>query len=355
VRYALVALIAGLLAGDAMIAAAQPGIAFGLPPLVAPPDNPLTPERIALGRRLFFDARLSADGKISCASCHQPDKAFSDGKRVAEGLDGRRGARNTPSLLNAAFANSQFWDGRRNSLEEQALDPLLNPAEHGLANEAQLLAILNADQAYRQAFAAAFDNSGNAITATRVSMAIASFVRTLVAADTPFDRYHFGGDKSAMTPSAINGLQVFRGRAQCATCHLIEERHALFTDHQFHTLAVGFDRVNSQLPQLIERTTRRRGTLDDAIFSDPELAELGRFLVTGKPADIGKFKTPSLRNVALTPPYMHDGSVPTLQAAVEREIYYRGLEANRPLVLTMQQKEDLVEFLKALTSDKLPQ
>ena len=339
---------------DRAVLAAEPGQLLGLPAVVSPAENPPTPAKAALGRRLFFDARLSANRKVSCATCHQPDKAFSDGKRIAEGLEGRTGTRNTPSLINAAYLSSVFWDGRRKTLEEQAQDPFVNPGEHGLADEAQLLQAITSDQEYRQQFGVVFAIDGGAITMKHVTAAIATFVRSLVAAGSPFDRYYFGGDSGAMSASAINGLPIFRERGQCANCHRIEEDHALFTDHDFPTLAVGLDRIGGRLVEIVKRVPARGDSLDRAVLADPELAELGRFLVTGRPSDIGKFKTPSLRNVALTAPYMHDGSIATLEQAIEREVYYRALEANRPLILTMQQRRDLLEFLKALTSDPLP-
>jgi len=334
-------------------AARDPDPMLGLPASVTRIQG-APPATAALGKRLFFDTRFSADAKVSCATCHQPDRAFSDGKPVATGTEGRAGTRNAPSLINAAFLTTLFWDGRRRTLEEQARDPFVNPNEHGLADEAQLLDVIARDPAYRQQFADAFAADDAVVDIDHVTRAIAAFVRTLVAGNSPFDRYYFGGDASALSASAINGLAIFRERGQCANCHRMEKDHALFTDHDFHTLAVGLDRISGRLAQIVKRAPVPGDGLDRAVLADVEVAELGRFLVTGKPSDIGKFRTPSLRNVALTAPYMHDGSIATLEQTVEREIYYRGLEANRPLVLTTQQKRDLVEFLRSLTSDALP-
>jgi cytochrome c peroxidase len=312
-------------------------------------------ERIAavesLGKRLFFDKKLSADGTISCASCHVPEKAFSDGLPVARGVGGQSGTRNTPSLWNVAFVTSQFWDGRRLSLEQQAADPLLNPREHGLSDERMLLTILQQNESYQQDFHRAFGADPKGITLQRVVTAIASFERTLVAADSPFDRYLYGHDPSALPAAAVRGLDLFKGRAHCTSCHVIGERFALLTDNLYHTLGVG---LRSREIHLAESATRLvtlpGGSLDRLIGADPDVAALGRFVITKLPRDIGKFKTPALRNVAITAPYMHDGSVATLREAIEVEIYYRGLESNAPLILTPQEKLDILAFLDTLTS-----
>jgi cytochrome c peroxidase len=324
---------------------------LGLPSVPIPGDNPQTSEKVALGRSLFDDKRLSADGMVSCSTCHQPEHAFADGRTVAQGIQQRAGTRNTPTLINSAYLTSLFWDGRRGSLEEQAADPLINPVEHGLRNHDELLATVKADAAYVVGFRAAFGVPPESIGVEHVVKALAAFERTLVAGDSPFDRYRYGGEPSALSTAQVRGLGLFMGRARCATCHTIGDESALFTDQEFHTIGIGQARVQ---PGLADRTTRlvrlspaERGR---SILSEPEVAELGRFAVTLKPGDIGRFRTPSLRNVALTAPYMHDGSVPTLAEAVERELYYRGLEAGRPLVLTPQEKADLVAFLQALTS-----
>ncbi len=326
---------------------------LGLPGVVAPADNPPTPARIALGRRLFFDARLSRNGSISCSSCHQPEHAFSDGRALAQGIDKREGSRNAPSLLNVAFNTSQFWDGRRTSLEAQALDPLTNPLEHGFKDTQTLLAIIRADPIYVTEFRAAFPANGISIQAIQVAQAIACFERTLIAGDSPFDRYFFGRDEHALSLSAQRGLTLFQRSAQCSSCHTIGPNEALFTDNAFHSLNVGLQRIAPRLPELTKRVVAARQSgisIDRVILSDRDIAELGRFAVTLSPADIGNFRTPSLRNVELTAPYMHDGSVATLQEAVDRELYYRGNLASRPLILTPDEKSDLVEFLKALTS-----
>ena len=346
--------------------------ALGLPlPITATRDSHFT-QKIALGKRLFFDNRLSADGQVSCATCHMPGQAFTDGKPIAIGVNGKHGTRNTPSVLNMQWQHSFFWDGRRSSVEAQVLDAFVGPAEQGLKDHTVLLSILQGDRDYRRQFARAFDlkvapgalppatlvlpytSQDPLITKEQVARALADFVRSLTAGDAPFDRYYYANDKGALSAGAQRGLEVFRGAGQCATCHLIGEHNALFTDQQFHSVGVGLERIRPQLATLTTLVANAKPEqISLLIATDPAVAELGRFLVTKDPVDIGRFKTPSLRNVALTAPYMHDGSIPTLEEAVEREVYYRGLSTGRPLILTPTEKADLIEFLKALTSTGL--
>lgn len=340
-----------LLLGATVLANPLRDSRLGLPTVNAPQDNPTTPAKVELGRRLFFDTLLSSNGKISCASCHDPARALSDGRRVSEGVDAQRTTRNAPSLVNAAFNTSQFWDGRRDSLETQALDPLINPREHGLENHPALLSRISSDPVYVRMFANAF--ASPAIRAEHVGQALASFERTLIAGDSPFDRYFYRRESTAMSAAAQRGLELFRGAARCADCHRIGDTFALFTDQAFHSLNIGMQQIAPRLDALTTKLVRVRqggASLDSTVLSGEDLAELGRFAVTLNPADIGKFRTPSLRNVALTGPYMHDGSVATLEEAVDRELYNRGAELGRPIILTPRDKSDLVAFLKALTS-----
>ncbi len=324
------------------------GAPLGLPSV---PTRDIPPAVASLGKRLFFDKRLSLDGTISCASCHIPEKALSDGLPVGRGIRGQSGTRNTPSLWNVAFATSLFWDGRRATLEQQAADPLLNPREHGFPDTDALLAVLRGNEAYRRDFRAAFGIESGQIALTHAVAALAAFERTLLAADSPFDRYVYGGDGKALSAEAIRGLALFRGRAQCATCHLIGEHGALLTDNLYHSVGVGLKQVQ---PHLALATTRiaseTSAVLDQLIGADAEVAALGRFVVTKQPHDIGSFRTPSLRNVALTAPYMHDGSTATLEEALDIELYYRSVELQKPLILTPAEKADLLEFLRSLTS-----
>lgn len=307
--------------------------------------------KASLGERLFNDKRLSADGTISCASCHVPDKAFTDGLLVAKGINGQLGTRNTPSLINIKTVKPLFWDGRRDTLEEQAKDPFVNPREHGFAQHLQVINVVRRDSSYIAAFRQAFGVAPEAISIDHITQAIAEFERTLVAYDSSAENYLYRGDTPALSESARRGLNIFRGRARCASCHLIGETHAPLTDNSFHSLGVGYKKIEPRLAEITTRLANSRGKpLDHNVISDQEISELGRFVVTLKPVDIAKFRTPSLHNVALTAPYMHDGSVATLEEAVELELYYRGAETGRPVVLTIPEREDLLSFLRALST-----
>jgi cytochrome c peroxidase len=333
---------------------------LGLPAVSVPADNPQTPEKITLGKRLYEDKRFSGDGTVSCATCHDPSKAFSDALPVAEGIRKQKGTRNSPTVINAAFYTSQFWDGRRATLEEQAKDPFLNPIEHGLASHEPILRTIRTDPFYPVEFRKVFGVDAKGITIDHVVKAIASFERTVISGDSPFDRYLYGGDKTAISESAKRGLELYRVKARCQDCHAIGQTNAIFTDNKFHNVGVGFKRIGDRYLQVASafRKARQAGKdVDRSVLTDAEASELGQFAVTLKPSDIGRFKTSTLRNVAVTGPYMHDGSVKTLEEVVE--LYDKGGEQNpfldsgiRPLNLTPQEKADLVEFLKTLTSPR---
>ena len=289
------------------------------PDFSVPIDNPITQSKVLLGKQIFFDKRLSKDGSISCATCHNPVYGFSNGKAVGEGVSSLRGTRNVPSVINRLFGRTQFWDGRSETLESQALAPLLNPNEMAMSEEL-LVERLKADAVYPKLFQDAFDSVP---TLEGVSKAIAAFERTLLSGTTPFDRYEWDGEKDALSESAIRGLALFRGKARCSTCHIGTN----FTDEKFHNLGAG----------------QGEGQKDP-----------GRAQVTKDPADFGKFKTPTLRNITLTGPYMHDGSLQTLEEVIE--FYDQGGISNsnldeeiKPLELTNEEKANLLEFLKSLT------
>lgn len=361
--YGLAVLAAGLLAAPPLTFADPPsssrdgtqacasGPTLGIPP-EAIGDHHVPAPLAKLGHDLFFDTRLSADGTVSCATCHQPEHGFTDGRPLAVGLAQRKGTRNTPSVINAALQGAQFWDGRRNSIEAQVFDPLLNANEHGLAQPAEVIDRVREDRAYVARFEIAFGVAEP--EREHIAEALASYVRSLATGDSPFDRYAYGCDARALSASAARGLALFTGRAQCSACHTIGERSASFTDNDYHSVGVGLDAVSPRLAPIARRVAATPSEqLSTLIGSDPDVAALGRFVVTLDPRDIGKFRTPSLRNVAETAPYMHDGSVPTLEAAVDRELYYRGQAIGRPLVLTPVERQDLVFFLRALTSAHL--
>lgn len=318
----------------------------------ASPDTALLARRIALGKLLFNDPSLSADGVVRCASCHVPQKAYTDGRVVAVGVYGREGTRNTPSLLNIAAASESafFWDGRRTALEQAVLDPLTNPMEMGLNDRAELLQRITRNPVYRAAFVQAFPDEGHLLTPNEVGTTLAVYVHSLSLPETPFDRY-WHGDRSGLNPRAQLGLALFRGKAGCVECHKLDGSSPALTDHAYHRSGVGLDGITANLPTLTQGVVARSlqdSAIGDRIAAHADEAQLGRFNVTQDPADIGLFRTPSLRGVSHTAPYMHDGSVPTLEEAIDREAYYRSLQAGRPLNLSVEERLDLAEFLRAL-------
>jgi cytochrome c peroxidase len=283
---------------------------------------------------------------------------------TSRGIRGLTGTRNAPTVLNAAFLKTQFWDGRSPSLEDQATHPFVNPIEMGLPDHEPILRIVRTDPEYQDAFKKVFDKQGEGITLNDVTRAIASFERTVIAGDSPFDRYYFGGDAKAMNEAAVRGLQVFLGQGRCVPCHVIEQNQALFTDNRFHNIGVGINRIQDDVPRLAGEFLRAKNegvNVDVVVLADPKTSELGRFAITDQLDEIGAFKTPTLRNVALTAPYMHDGSLKTLRDVVEH--YNNGGARDpkervnpylsggiRPLGLSETQKNDLVVFMEALTS-----
>ncbi len=292
-----------------------------------PAENPVTADKAALGGQLFFDKRLSRDGTVACASCHRPERAFTDGRRVAIGIHGRRGSRNTPTIFNQAYGSSHLWDGRAESLEAQPLEAIHNPREMDLG-EVELERRLGQVEKYREQFKVVF---GEASSAQTVARAIATFVRTLLSGNSAFDRFEHG-DAHALAAPARRGLDLFRNKGRCVTCH----REPLFSDHQFHNTGVswlGARSLASGVPAGLDR---------------------GRYEVTGLDQDTGAFKTPSLRDIERTAPYMHSGILDTLDQVIE--FYDGGGQPNpylndsiTPLHLTSRDKADLVAFLRSLT------
>lgn len=293
-------------------------VPFGLDQRSVPKDNSLTAARIALGRRLFFDPILSADHTVACASCHQPDHGFASLEAKPRGIRGQQAARRAPSLLNRAFGNSFFWDGRAATLEDQALQPIENPVEMG-SSVADAVKRLREQKDYQSKFAAAFDDG---VTATNLGKALASFERVLLRGDSRIDRFRKGGAQDVLTLEERQGLWLYESKAQCWRCH----SGANFSDEAYHNTGVSFGKPP---------------------------ADLGRFAITKIEADRGKFKTPTLRGVALTGPYMHDGSLKTLEEVIE--FYNKGGGANsnldpaiHPLKLSPEEMRALAAFLRAL-------
>jgi cytochrome c peroxidase len=302
--------------------------------LIIPDDNPLTLDKIALGQQLYFDPRLSADGTVACASCHSPRFGFTDGHATSTGIQGQKGGRSAPTTINRVFSTLQFWDGRAASLEEQAKGPMVNPIEMGNSSHDVVVARLKRIGGYREAFQRAFGTED--FTIEHVAKAIACYERVNLSGNAPIDRFR-AGDATALSAAAQRGLALFEGKARCTRCHT----EPTSTDERFHNLGVGMDK-----PQ----------------------PDRGRYGVTKQEQDRGAFKTPTLRDIALSAPYFHDGSAQTLEEVVA--FYNRGGLPNPflskeivPLHLTAEEQADLVAFLRALTGNiafvvftpKLPQ
>jgi len=305
----------------APVSAAAVKIPLGLQPIPWPKDNPYSPEKWDLGRALYYDTRLSADNTVSCASCHSPKMGFTDQMPNSAGILGQRGDRSAPTVINRAYALAQFWDGRAKSLEEQAVGPIQNPIEMGHTHPA-VVEKLTSIAGYRAMFKAAFGSEEFDIA--HVGKAIATFERTVLSGNAPYDKYK-AGNKKALNASQVRGLDVFVNKAKCDQCH----EGINFTLNAYHNLGVGATAAN---------------------------ADGGRQKFSGKDEDWGAFKTPTLRDIANTAPYMHDGSLKTLEEVVD--YYDKGGTPNKnldermkPLKLTAQDKKDLVEFMKSLSGE----
>ncbi len=296
----------------------------GLPPVEHPKDNPTSEAKIALGKQLYFDKRLSLDKTVSCASCHDPKHGWSNADRFAKGVEGKLGGRSAPTIINSAYNRFQFWDGRAASLEEQALGPIANPIEMAMKLE-DVIARLNKIEGYRKQFQEIF---GTEVTEKNLAKAIAAYERTILSGDAPYDRFK-AGDKSALSEAAQRGMKLFFNKARCTSCHSGPN----FMDGGFHNVGIGMDQKKP---------------------------DVGRRAISKLEGDMGSFKTPTLREIARTAPDMHDGSLKTLEEVIEH--YNKGGIANDyldeeifPLRLTAEEKKDLATFLKeGLSSEKYP-
>ncbi|MFD3191301.1 cytochrome-c peroxidase [Sedimentitalea sp. HM32M-2] len=336
---------------------------LGLPAIAHPADNPPTVEKIELGREIFFDRRLSINGTMSCAMCHVPEQGFTVWElQVAVGVEGRSAKRNAPTVVNSGFLDTLFHDGRDPALETQFIAPLVARNEMANPSAGWVVDFLNRDEFYRQRFDAAF---GAGASLDRIGQALAAYQRTLVAGNSGFDRWYYGGESDALDAAAQRGFALFDGKAQCSTCHLLNETNALFTDQALHDTGFGFIRERDrQNPPDTARVQLAPGVLVDVDFSRisavslPREADLGRYEVTEDPDDRWKFRTPTLRNVAATRPYMHDGSIGTLRGVLE---FYNAGGAGHPeqsplivpLGLSGDEMNDIESFLKSLTSPDL--
>jgi len=289
-----------------------------------PKNNPITVEKIELGRALYYDVRLSANNQIACATCHMPNAGFTDNQPVSLGINTLKGGRSAPTVINRLFSKEQFWDGRVPSLEGQAVGPITNPIEMGMESHDLVVAKLNKIKGYRDWFQKVFKTD---VTIDGVAKAIATFERTVVSGNSAFDKFD-DAQENAMTASQIRGRKIFKGKADCTSCHAGFN----FTDESYHNIGVGWDKKDKAAID---------GGLNDR---------------TGKKEDLGKFKTPTLRDIQNTAPYMHNGSVATLAQVVE--YYNDGGNKNpyldkqmKPLKLTEQEKGDLVNYMKALNGE----
>jgi cytochrome c peroxidase len=323
-----------------------------------PTDNPQTAEKIALGQKLFFDGRLSVDRTVACATCHDPHRAFTDGRATSVGVQGRSGQRNAPTVLNALYNKTQFWDGRAKTLEDQAALPIVNTVEMGQPDLEAAVRSLAAYPEYRQAFEKVFGRPPNGQDLVR---AIASYERTLTSFDSPFDRF-LAGDGKAIDESAKRGWVLFNDRARCNKCHALPDETpdlTNFKDDDFHNIGVLIVRHRvGPLARKAEKLVDSGNAADvDRAAIQTDMSALGRFLVTKKESDIASFKTPGLRNVLVTAPYFHDGSHETLWDVLDHYNKGAGLrdpwldQDIQPLGLREEELDDLVAFMASLTSD----
>ncbi|UPK38020.1 cytochrome-c peroxidase [Bradyrhizobium sp. 186] len=340
----------------------QVGFPAALTASVVPPASPLTPAIVALGEKLFFDGRLSGDGTVACATCHDPARAFTDGRPASVGIHGRVGQRNAPTVLNALYNKTQFWDGRVNTLEQQAALPITNPFEMGSATIDDAVSRIAGDKDYQSQFMQAF---GRGVNKQDMLRAIATYERTLVSFDSPFDQF-MAGDANAISDSAKRGWELFNTKARCNLCHALTDSQrdvTVFTDNDFHNIGIGIlrHRVGPLAQQAEHELAQGHLEVVDAAAITSEMSVLGRFLITKKQSDIASFKTPDLRNVLVTGPYFHDGSMQSLWDVVDHYNKGDGItdpwldEDMQPLALTEPEIDDVVAFLASLTSPQYKQ
>ena len=327
---------------------------------IVPADNQTTPERIELGRKLFFDLHLSKDGTVACATCHNVAKGFTDQRPVSEGIGGQLGRRNAPTTLNALFFQEFFLDGRAPSLEAQAKLPIVNPIEMGQPSGDAVVQAIAGDPTYPPLFQKAYGRPPNY---EDIGRAIAAFERTLVFLGSPFDRF-LAGDSQAISDQAKEGWVLFNGKARCMSCHALNPSNPIGTDNRFHNIGVAarhqnFNELAKKALQALQGAQGKAGLeAVDHLALETDMSELGRFMVTKYRSDIGGFKTLQLRNVGVTPPYMHDGSLQTLWDVLDH--YNKGGEANayldggiEPLALTESEIDAVVALLFSMTDDRL--
>ena len=340
------------------LAARVRDVPLGLPPVPVPADNAVTPAKVGLGRRLFYDRRLSLNDTFSCAMCHIPEQGFTSNElATAIGIEGRSVRRNAPTVYNVAYLDRLFHDGRETRLEHQVWGPLLSRNEMGNPSIGAVVEKIRATPDYAGLFESAF--AGRGLAMETIGMAIASYERTLLSGDSPFDRWHYAKDTTAVGEAVQRGFQLFTGKAGCSACHTVGTDAALFTDGALHNTGIGYavSMATDPSPMRILVAPGQYLLVDRALVaqvSERPPSDLGLYEITQDPADRWKYRTPSLRNVALTAPYMHDGSLASLGDVVS--FYDAGGTPNetldpliRPLGLRADERDDLVSFLEALT------
>ena len=333
---------------------------LGLPPLTVPHAALPSPAQVELGRKLFMDRRLSYNDTMSCAMCHVPEQGFTSNELATPiGFEGQSLRRNAPTLLNVAYVQRLFHDGRENSLENQAWGPLLATNEMANPSADHVIGKIKALPDYRHMFEFAFN--GREADRETIGAALAGYERTLLSGDSRFDRWHYGQVKTAMNSNEQAGFRIFSGKANCIACHSMDKNNALFTDGRFHNTGVGWlaGTEKAMAMRAVQLAPGLRVTMDERTLqsiAEAASSDAGRYEVTHNAADRGSYRTPTLRNIALTAPYMHDGSLATLEQVIE--FYERGGKDNpdkdallKPLHLSTGEKRDLLAFLRALTGD----
>jgi len=343
---------------------------LGLPKIPVPANNPITEQKIDLGRKLFFDRRLSINNTFSCAICHIPEQGFTNNElEKAVGVEGRLHRRNAPTIYNTAYLKRLFHDGRERSLETLIWGPLLARNEMAMPAMGRVIDRIESLPDYQGLFEQTFD--GRQANAVTIGQALANYNRVLVSGNSPFDRWYYGKEDKAIPEPAIRGFELFKGKAQCINCHSVGEQSALFTDNKLHNVGLGFIRsMGADDPEKETMLVAPGLYMDiaksfrDTVAATP-LPDVGYYEITQNPDDRWKYRTPSLRNVALTAPYMHDGSMHDLTTVIA---FYNqgGISQNengvpnvtqspliKPLGLTEQESSDLVAFLNTLNGDNM--
>lgn len=336
-----------------------PPAPLGLPPIPIPETNPISPEKIALGRKLFFDRRLSPNDTMSCAMCHVPTQGFTVNEtRLAVGMNGQSTKRNPPTIYNVAYLRVLFHDGREFTLEDQIIGPLTNPVEMANPSMGYVIQKVRRLSGYEEHFQKTF---GEGVSTATLGKALASYERTILSGNSPFDRWYFGREEIAVSDEVKKGFKIFSGKGQCITCHTVTKEAALFTNQGFHNTGVAHLQLIPEKSVDVDLggglTVKMSRAQVDEVLTPPE-QDRGRYEVTFDPTDLWRYKTPSLRNVALTAPYMHNGALLTLEDVVN--YYDRGGTGSErqdpkvsPLNLTPPEKQALIAFLRSLTGDNV--